>query len=54
MDKHVVLAIDNNYALHSGVTIENNKDDSFVIHVLCHGINRKSKEQVDKIEFEYS
>ncbi len=51
--RHIVFATDNNYVQHLGVTLrsllENNKDETFVIHIFSNGVTRKSKEQLEEI-----
>ena len=56
--KHIVLATDNNYVQHLGVTLmsllENNKDDSFVIHIFSNGAILENREKEDEMNFEYA
>lgn len=51
--RHVVFATDDNYVQHLGVTLrsllENNKDESFVIHIFSNSVSQKSKERLEEI-----
>ncbi len=51
--KHIVFATDDNYVQHLGVALRsllvNNKDSSFVIHILNNGVTQKNKERLEEI-----